>query len=351
MGFYSVKSAYAKLRDQKEALNARDSPGFWRKLWNLKIPLKVKHFMWRANSGTLPTKDILISRRVNVCSLCPVCNTNMETTAHVLVNCDFAKLCWETVNLRKQFYTVSSFTEWFSGMVQDYNMEEMKIISMICWSLWKNRNNIVWNQKSSEVTEVVNSAILVLNQWQSAQDRSFDHSLGFMTPSDGEEHWQLPQMNMIKVNTDAALFEESGHFSFSILARDHEGSMLEAKACCKQGSVSPEFAKAIGVREALSWIKSKNWSQVIVETDCLVVVQAIRSSYASLSYFGRVIDECKQHLIDLRGRHVILNFIKRSANTVAHFLARSTSSLADLSWNRENVSPGLMRVMLNDLKH
>lgn len=111
MGFYSVKSAYAKLRDQKEASNARDNPGFWRKLWNLKIPLKVKHFLWRANSGTLPTKDILISRRVNVCSLCPVCNINSETTAHVLVNFDFSKLCWERADLRKQVYTYSSFTE------------------------------------------------------------------------------------------------------------------------------------------------------------------------------------------------------------------------------------------------
>ena len=241
--------------------------------------------------------------------------------------------------------------EWFSELIQEHNTEEMKIISMVCWSLWKNRNNIVWNQKSLEATEVVNSAILVLNQWQSAQDRSFDNLFGFITPSDGKEHWQLPQMNTIKVNTDAALFEDSGHFSFSILARDHEGNMVEDKACCKQGSIAPELAEAIGVREALSWIKSKNWPHVIIETDCLVVVQAIRSSYVSLSYFGIVIDECKQHLSDLRGRRVILNFVKRSVNAVAHFLARSTSSLADRSWNRGSVYPGLIHVMLNDLKH
>lgn len=130
--------------------------------------------------------------------------------------------------------------------------EEMKIISMVCWSLWKNRNNIVWNQKSLEATKAVNSAILVLNQWQSvlkqwqsAQDRSFDNLFGFITPLNGKEHSQLSQMNTIKVNIDAVLFENSEHFSFSILARDHEGNMIEAKACCKQGNIAPELQKPL----------------------------------------------------------------------------------------------------------
>ena len=39
---------------------------------------------------------------------------------------------------------------------------------------------------------------------------------------------------------------------------------------------------AIGVREALSWLKDQCWSNAQVETDCLVVVQAIRS--ISVSY-------------------------------------------------------------------
>ncbi|XP_074342149.1 uncharacterized protein LOC141679584 [Apium graveolens] len=304
---------------------------FIRRDANLIMSIPIQRFQedswyWR---GTLPTKDVLITRRINVCSLCPVYNITCETAAHVLVNCDFAKLCWEKAGFRRVIQTDSKFVEWFSKLIQEYNTKAMKSISMVCWSLWKNRNNIVWNEKSLEATEVVNSSILVFNQWKSAQDRSFDNSFGFITPSDGKEHWKLPQINMIMVNTDATLFEDSGHFSFSILARDHEGCMVEAKACCKQGSIAPELAEAIGVREALSWIKSKDWPQVIIETDCLVIVQAIRSSYASVSYFSRVIDECKQHLSDLRGRRVILNFVKRSANAVAHFLARSTSFLAD----------------------
>lgn len=119
----------------------------------------------------------------------------------------------------------------------------------------------------------------------------FDNYFGFITPADGNEHCQLPRINTVKVNTDAALFEESGHFSFSMLARDHDRKLIEASTSCRQGLVALELAEAIGVREALSWVKKKGWPEVTMETDCLVVVQAIRSSLVSLSYFGRVVDE------------------------------------------------------------
>ena len=92
------------------------------------------------------------------------------------------------------------------------------------------------------------------------------------------------------------------------------------------------------------------WPRVILETDCLVVTQAIRSASINLSYLGRVIDECKGLLSELGDRKVFLNFVKRSANEVAHFIARHNSSLADRVWRGDNTHPDFIPVILNDLK-
>lgn len=89
----------------------------------------------------------------------------------------------------------------------------------------------------------------------------------------------------------------------------------------------------MGIKEALSWIKNQNTQPVIVETDCLSVIQAIRCSSVHLSYFGRVIDECKSLVNELKNCRVTLNFVKQYANTVAHFLARHNSSVADRIWS------------------
>lgn len=93
MGQYSVKSAYALLQEMKGGNQLSSNSGFWKKLWNLKIPLKVKHFLWRASKDCLPTKDQLRIKRVNVDALCPTCNLEVETTTHAIISCPFAKEC------------------------------------------------------------------------------------------------------------------------------------------------------------------------------------------------------------------------------------------------------------------
>lgn len=100
----------------------------------------------------------------------------------------------------------------------------------------------------------------------------------------------------------------------------------------------------MGIKEALSWIKNQNTQPVIVETDCLSVIQAIRCSSVHLSYFGRVIDECKSLVNELKNCRVTLNFVKQYANTVAHFLARHNSYVADRIWSGECVYPELYHV-------
>lgn len=57
----------------------------------------------------------------------------------------------------------------------------------------------------------------------------------------------------IKVNTDAAFFEFFNCQSFSMVARNHNGELVDAVSECKQGNIAPEMAKVIEIRKALSW--------------------------------------------------------------------------------------------------
>lgn len=93
LGNYSVKSAYALIQEGREYNLMSNNSGFWRKLWNLKIPSKVKHFMWRAINGCLPTRDNLSMKRVAVNNLCLMCSAFPEKTLHILVQCSFATTC------------------------------------------------------------------------------------------------------------------------------------------------------------------------------------------------------------------------------------------------------------------
>ena len=73
--------------------------------------------------------------------------------------------------------------------LDEHDGEKEKNATMVCWALWKCRNDLVWKQKNMEVSQVVVLAQTVLNQWKSVQDRTQDSSLSLLSVDDGTEHW------------------------------------------------------------------------------------------------------------------------------------------------------------------
>lgn len=133
-----------------------------------------------------------------------------------------------------------------------------------------------------------------------------------MTQADSDVCWKHPTKNKIKVNTGAALFEESNSYSYSMIARDSNGQLVEEASSCKHGNMALDMAEAIAIREALSWIKVHIWSNVEVESDYLLIIQAIRYSSGTLSYLGRVVEEYKQQLLKLKDCRCSLSLLNDS---------------------------------------
>ena len=60
-GCYSVRNAYCMLMEAENfALSSSSSPmainAIWKKIWKLKVPNKVRHFLWRVVKDSFPAK-------------------------------------------------------------------------------------------------------------------------------------------------------------------------------------------------------------------------------------------------------------------------------------------------------
>ncbi|XP_062100635.1 uncharacterized protein LOC133806561 [Humulus lupulus] len=130
--------------------------------------------------------------------------------------------------------------------------EKRGVAGMLCWALWKGRNDLVWNQNIFSIEEVVVLAKSNLDQWLSAQEKHASLFVDLLLPEDGGECWTKPQMGYAKINVDATLFVNDRQIGFSCVARDHDGYLIEAIASRRRGIVKPEMAEALGVKEALS---------------------------------------------------------------------------------------------------
>ncbi|KAM6568466.1 hypothetical protein CsatB_016451 [Cannabis sativa] len=224
-GFYSVKSSYKML--QNEGSEVQNSDNFWKDFWQIKVPQKVLHFGWRAITGCLPTKVQLQTKHVVVPLSCPFCNAERETISHVLIECHFARSCWNRSAINSSSSAVSDFRGWFIMVTAARNSSSAAEVLMIAWQIWSARNDILWNQKTVSAASVVLSARSNLNQWLCAQQKRMDPLLVYNNQVLESEHWTKPIENMIKVNVDGSIFEAENCFGFGFLARDSQGSLIE----------------------------------------------------------------------------------------------------------------------------
>ncbi|GMY34274.1 hypothetical protein FCV25MIE_29516, partial [Fagus crenata] len=95
LGVFTVKSAYhfkpTSSRDEGSSSNRTQYRQFWKALWKLKVPNKVKIHLWRACLNALPTRWALRHRRVLSDPICPICNGEDKTTTHALWTCLYAR--------------------------------------------------------------------------------------------------------------------------------------------------------------------------------------------------------------------------------------------------------------------
>ena len=182
--------------------------------------------------------------------------------------------------------------------------------------------------------------------WLCAQDRVVVPLPNFLTPADGAILWTRPKRDELKINVDATNILGAETYGFASIARDHLGVVVEAFSVCRSGVIRPELGEAMDVREALSWIKRRGWTNVRLETDSLMVFQGIRSHVVMISYFGSVIEECKGLLNDLGSIGVY--FVKRCANEVANALAKSCSVVAKRILAREEIPSIVLDVIVKE---
>lgn len=93
---------------------------------------------------------------------CPVCQNNIESTFHALVTCPFAEECWKYAGLPTVIGDFRLFIDWFAIVLQQCKQKDIHLIIMLCWMVWKNRNDLIWNHHSLQVREVVELATSIL---------------------------------------------------------------------------------------------------------------------------------------------------------------------------------------------
>lgn len=118
----------------------------------LKIPLKIKVFLWYLQKGVTLTKDNLAKRNWQGSVRCCFCSS-LETIQHLFFDCQFARFVWNTLRFTFGIQPPTGFSNmfgsWLNGLCLHHRKQILLGAAALCWSLWLNRNDMVFNKAKS----------------------------------------------------------------------------------------------------------------------------------------------------------------------------------------------------------
>ncbi|XP_026416837.1 uncharacterized protein LOC113312290 [Papaver somniferum] len=232
-GNFSVKSTYNKLmevRVQNQVAICTVPKPIWKALWKMKLPHRVKLFIWKCLKNAIPTR-----------------NTNTADNEY-----------WRS------------------------------LLMFGCWVIWKERCDCVFQDKALNP----NNTVARIKHYMS--QLSFNHirvnSLeGNPITSTGIPNSSSRDVNTVKVFVDASFNNLTNECGTGMVICDCTGAVTGVKGSYATGVRDSETGECMAVMEALSWIKEKGFQKIDIVADAETVVKHITMEELFVSWENRKI--------------------------------------------------------------
>uniref|UniRef100_A0A803PSF4 Reverse transcriptase domain-containing protein n=1 Tax=Cannabis sativa TaxID=3483 RepID=A0A803PSF4_CANSA len=268
---------------------------WWKTLWTLKIPPKIKHFTWKAFNHLLPCALNLFHKHAIPSSCCSYCGGSVESGSHALLHCPRVKTIWHHSNF-KQF-----FVDFRRLDIRDFYLHSLTLIPRahlplflgIIWQIWNIRNAHLF-QKPSVIDNVQDIVLSFLQDYQDAQIHS---SVSSMTNNHSPavlDHILLPSTTALFV--DAALSTNAPATGIGMVFMQGLSHIQQSARIFKPGASSPIFAEAQALCEGLQWCLSSNLTPRFIFSDCINLVSKVNGNWHDYSPLSTLILQIRTFL-------------------------------------------------------
>ncbi|XP_075670467.1 uncharacterized protein LOC142640285 [Castanea sativa] len=181
---------------------------------------------------------------------------------------------------------------WYLIFIKHVNRDLLALIVIVAWCMWFYRNKTRLGNPRQPSREILHKACLILEEFQLAHFRKPHHRQA------QDSSWVPSTYSYYKINADAAIFNNS--VGIGIVVRDHEGSVTAAMSKHLQLPLGPLEAEAKAMEEAISFAWDIGVRDVIFETNCSTVSEALNGSTTPPVTIVNLIMDVHHRLQDFR---------------------------------------------------
>ncbi|EPS73861.1 hypothetical protein M569_00896, partial [Genlisea aurea] len=329
-GEYSVKTGYQLLKGREDMLRPSSSQVnhdcilMWRALWKLQLPTRILTFGWRFAKNILPLKENLVRRRVGTDPTCPVCEMDRESWYHAFLTCPFSQAVWRLGGIpmdsvgREPLFPV----DWLIARFQQLRAEQFSGLLVTLWCIWRHRMDHRHNQVTLDPLRTHHLIRYYVDSSGSAFSEQLDPPL---LPPLLQQRWECPPVGFVKLNFDSGRCTPSST-GLGGLIRDDQGRCQAWFSYQLDTELDPEAGEALAARKILELALAMGFTRVIVEGDCLTVLQALADQAVTLfASLGNVLQDSLRLMEQFEACR--LSHTRRQFNAAAHHLAKGQGRL------------------------
>lgn len=132
----------------------------WKKIWKIRVPNKIQHFIWCAAKGFLPMKQNLEARHLPIGEEYDGCGEHKKSIMHCLWFCDQVRSVWMLLLefrslIQKKCLT---FFELLEELFSSGSNFRAALFANVAWCLWQRRYWMREHQSSWSLLELGDKA-------------------------------------------------------------------------------------------------------------------------------------------------------------------------------------------------
>ncbi|MCH85965.1 ribonuclease H protein [Trifolium medium] len=263
---------FAKETDDGAAKNSSKSREDWGRIWKIHAPPKAKHFLWRICKECLPTRMRLRSRHVQCPLDCPLCLAEPEDDWHIFFNYESIIEAWCAMGidhiLHPRLSECQSIRDFIFHTCCHDNKQLAGKMALLLWTIWQNRNNMVWNDNKQHARQIGMQAAQAWNEWAMIhgllEEQQQPMSLKQQTATIAQQHdgptvyhWHPPYPGYLKCNVGASFYNAAGRKGGEWCLRDHRGRFILAGTYLINGRLNTLEGEAMALKEAICEVKQR----------------------------------------------------------------------------------------------
>ncbi|KAL6269566.1 hypothetical protein ACE6H2_026477 [Prunus campanulata] len=196
----------------------------WKQVWRLRVPNKVKLFLWRALQNALPCRWALTFRHIGDDSCCPRCHGSQETIIHVLWGCREVKRIWNLSFLTEviNIWHEPTFADLWCHVISMGLNFDLEVFAYLSWLIWFDRDARMHGQKVRHPDDLYATAHRLSVEFISA------NTVHVRTHPPSYTHWCPPPPGKLKLNVDGACSTSVWKRGLGAVVRNVHGDLMSA---------------------------------------------------------------------------------------------------------------------------